>query len=134
MLINNNNYTAFVGSTPLVENTAPLGSSQNTNATSTVNFGDMLGKELQKNEEQLKFSKHAQNRISQRSIDLSPELMEQVTNAVNNAQEKGITDALILGSNNAFIVNVPTRTVITTMNSNEMKENIITNIDGTVII
>lgn len=133
MLINNN-YAAFVGSTPLVENSAPLGSSQSNDAASTVNFGEMLGKELQKNEEQLKFSKHAQNRISQRSIDLSPELMEQVTNAVNNAQEKGITDALILGSNNAFIVNVPTRTVITTMNSNEMKENIITNIDGTVII
>lgn len=133
MLINNN-YTAFVGSTPLVENSAPLGSSQSNDAASTVNFGEMLGKELQKNEEQLKFSKHAQNRISQRSIDLSPELMEQVTNAVNNAQEKGITDALILGSNNAFIVNVPTRTVITTMNSNEMKQNIITNIDGTVII
>ena len=133
MLINNN-YTAFVGSTPLVENSAPLGSSQSNDTASTVNFGEMLGKELQKNEEQLKFSKHAQNRISQRSIDLSPELMEQVTNAVNNAQEKGITDALILGSNNAFIVNVPTRTVITTMNSNEMKQNIITNIDGTVII
>lgn len=133
MLINNNNYTAFVGSTPLVENSAPLGSANENNA-SAVDFGEMLGKELQKNEEQLKFSKHAQNRISQRSIDISPELMEQVTNAVNNAQEKGITDALILGSNNAFIVNVPTRTVITTMNSNEMKQNIITNIDGTVII
>ncbi len=133
MLINNNNYTAFVGSTPLVENSAPLGSAAETGA-SAVDFGEMLGKELQKSEEQLKFSKHAQNRISQRSIDLSPELMEQVTNAVNNAQEKGITDALILGSNNAFIVNVPTRTVITTMNSNEMKQNIITNIDGTVII
>lgn len=133
MLINNNNYTAFVGSTPLVDNSAPLGSAGAKN-TSAVDFGEMLGKELQKNEEQLKFSKHAQNRISQRSIDISPELMEQVTNAVNNAQEKGITDALILGSNNAFIVNVPTRTVITTMNSNEMKQNIITNIDGTVII
>lgn len=133
MLINNNNYTAFVGSTPLVDNSAPLGSAGAQN-TSAVDFGEMLGKELQKNEEQLKFSKHAQNRISQRSIDISPELMEQVTNAVNNAQEKGITDALILGSNNAFIVNVPTRTVITTMNSNEMKQNIITNIDGTVII
>lgn len=133
MLINNN-YTAFVGSTPLVENSAPLGSSQSNDVASTVNFGEMLGKELQKSEEQLKFSKHAQNRISQRAIDLSPELMEQVTNAVNNAQEKGITDALILGSNNAFIVNVPTRTVITTMNSNEMKQNIITNIDGTVLI
>ena len=129
----NNGYTAFVGGTPLVDNTSSLGNAQQKNDTQGVNFGQMLKEQIQ-NDEQLKFSKHAMNRISQRGINIEPELMQQVSDAVDNAQEKGITDALILGNNNAFIVNVPTRTVITTMNSNEMKENVITNIDGTVLL
>lgn len=134
MLISND-YSALIGSTPLAENTSSLGNPTSVPSDNSVsNFGDLLGQELQKSEETLKFSKHALNRMSQRDISLEPELLSKVENAVANAQEKGITDALILGAGNAFIVNVPTRTVITTMNSNDMKENIITNIDGTVIL
>lgn len=133
-MIIGNGYTALVGSTPLVEqNSSSLGNAQVNNAPNGVSFGDMLNEQI-KEEEQIKFSKHALSRISQRGIEIQPELVREVANAVDNAQEKGITDALILGNNNAFIVNVPTRTVITTMNSNEMKQNIITNIDGTILL
>lgn len=125
------NYTAFVRSTPLVSNDKQVQSSQKNNTGE--DFKAILQKELQK-EQSLNFSKHALKRISDRDIEIEPKMLEQMSNAVEHAQEKGIKDALILGSQAAFIVNVPTKTVITTMNNQEMKDNIITNIDGTVLL
>ena len=53
---------------------------------------------------------------------------------MEKAQEKGATNILALDRSLAFIINVPTSKVITTMNQEEMKENIFTNIDGAVIL
>ena len=130
----NNDYTAFVGTNPLSDNTSSLGASGKIPVAPKESFDTLFDAEVRRSEEGIRFSKHALNRISQRDISIEPDLITKVASAVDNAEEKGITDALILGGNSAFIVNVPTRTVITTMNSNEMKENVITNIDGTVII
>lgn len=127
------NYTAFIGSTPLVSNNNDKRPQAN-KTESGEDFQAVLQKELQKNAQSLNFSKHALKRINERQIEIEPEMLEQMTNAVEHAEEKGIKDALILGSQVAFIVNVPTKTVITTMNNQEMKENIITNIDGTVLL
>ncbi len=126
------NYTAFVGSTPLVSNN---NKSQGNNKTNSgEDFQSVLQKELQKSTQGLNFSKHALQRMSERQIEIEPQMLEQMTNAVEHAEEKGIKDALILGSQAAFIVNVPSKTIITTMNNQEMKNNIITNIDGTVLL
>ncbi len=126
------NYTAFVGSTPLVSNNNKAQGSSKTN--SGEDFQSVLQKELQKSTQGLNFSKHALQRMSERQIEIEPQMLEQMTNAVEHAEEKGIKDALILGSQAAFIVNVPSKTIITTMNNQEMKNNIITNIDGTVLL
>lgn len=80
------------------------------------------------------FSKHALQRMDTRQIEVSPQLMSQMSDAVEKARSKGVRDALILGGNTAFIVNVPSSTVVTTMSGGEMKENIFTNIDGAVIL
>jgi len=45
---------------------------------------------------------------------------------------KGSKDSLVLIDDIAFVVNVRNRTVITAVNSNELKENVFTNIDGAV--
>lgn len=84
--------------------------------------------------EQVTFSKHALQRLDERSIEVSPELLSQMSDAVAKAKSKGVRDALILSGSTAFIVNVPSGTVITTMNGGEMKDNIFTNIDGAVIL
>lgn len=127
------NYTAFVGSTPLVSNNNN-NNVQGNKTESGEDFSSVLQKELEKSAQSLNFSKHALKRINERQIEIEPQMLEQMTNAVEHAEEKGIKDALILGSQAAFIVNVPTKTVITTMNNQEMRENIITNIDGTVLL
>lgn len=126
-----NNYTAFVKSTPLVSNDRKVES--NTSQKTGADFKEVLQKELQK-QQSLNFSKHALKRINERQIDIEPQMLERMTNAVEHAEEKGIKDALILGSSAAFIVNIPTKTVVTTMNNQDMKDNIITNIDGTVLL
>jgi flagellar operon protein len=54
--------------------------------------------------------------------------------AVTKAESKGVRDTLVLMDDLAFVVNVRNRTVITAVQSNELKENVFTNIDGAVII
>ena len=83
---------------------------------------------------QVKFSKHAANRLSSRNIELTDSQMNRLQEGTLKAQEKGIKESLVLVDSLAFIVNVPSNTVVTAMNQNETNENIFTNIDGAVII
>ena len=83
---------------------------------------------------QLTFSKHAKQRLSQRNIEIDAELIEKISEAVQKASEKSIKNALVLSEESAFIVSISSNVVVTAMNSLEMRENVITNIDGTVIL
>lgn len=82
----------------------------------------------------INFSKHAMSRAQERGIELTPALMEQLADSVERAQVKGAKNILAFNATQAFIINVPFGRVITTMNQDEMKENIFTNIDGAVLI
>ena len=81
----------------------------------------------------LNFSKHAAERLSDRNIVMSPEQLERLGEGVDKASDKGINDSLVLMDQLAFIVNVPSHTVITAMDEQESTDHIFTNIDGTVI-
>lgn len=83
---------------------------------------------------EVKFSKHAANRLSSRNIELTGSQMDRLKLGTQKAQEKGIKESLVLVDSLAFIVNVPSNTVVTAMNQNETEENIFTNIDGAVIM
>lgn len=96
-------------------------------------FEQILKNQIQENKE-LKFSKHAQERAQQRGIEVTPSLMSELEKAVDKAREKGAKDLAVIGQNEAFIVNVPNKVVITTMSYLELKNNIFTNIDSAVII
>lgn len=117
-----------LGSANLQEkNKAP--SSQN---QPTQSFKDVLQKNLKTNE--LNFSKHAQQRLEQRDIELTQDDLQKLNNAVKKAEAKGVDNTLILTAKGAFIVNVPHNTVITAMGEQDLKENVFTQIDGAVII
>lgn len=83
---------------------------------------------------ELKFSKHAANRLNDRNIALTDSQNARLENGVKQAGEKGITESLVLIDSLAFIVNVPNKTVVTAMDQTETNSNIFTNIDGAVII
>ena len=82
----------------------------------------------------LRFSKHAEERINQRGIEISETLLDNLKGAIEKAREKGAKDVVIIDSKGAFIVNIPNNTVVTTISESELKENIFTNIDSAVII
>jgi flagellar operon protein len=99
----------------------------------TAGFESIL-RQKQAERERVKFSRHAEYRLKSRNINLSAEQRGRINEAVAKAESKGIRDTLVLLDNLAFVVNVRNRTVITVANSDELKENVFTNIDGTVII
>lgn len=96
-------------------------------------FDSVLQKTIGEKEE-LKFSKHAELRLQSRNITLSAAQKEKMSEAVAKAESKGVKDSLVIMDNLAFVVNVRNKTVITAVNSNELKENVFTNIDGAVIV
>lgn len=102
----------------------------------TGGFGPVLQQKLQENENgsQVAFSKHAIARAEERGIEVTPELVDQLSGSVERAQAKGVTNVLAFDATRAFIINVPHNRVITTLTQDEMKENIFTNIDGAVLL
>jgi flagellar operon protein len=95
----------------------------------------MLGQAVQQTRSQtLTLSKHALQRAQQRGIELSDTDITRMAEAVSKAGDKGVTDTLIFMKNTAFIVNVPSKVVVTIVGGSEAQENIFTNIDGAVIL
>jgi flagellar operon protein len=86
------------------------------------------------NAQGLKFSAHAQQRLRERQIQFDQEMMSKMNDAITKADAKGLQDTLVLTDKAALIVSVPSRTVITAMDRNNLSGNVFTNIDGAVII
>lgn len=82
----------------------------------------------------LKVSKHAQNRLSQRNITIGQHQWEKISTKVNEAKEKGITDSLVVMNDAALIVSTKNQTVITAMDRQEATSQIFTNINGTILM
>lgn len=95
---------------------------------------DTILKQKQAVNEEIRFSKHAELRLQSRNINLTQAQKDKMKEAVARAESKGVRDSLVLMDDLAFVVNVRNRTVITAANSNELKENVFTNIDGAVIV
>lgn len=81
---------------------------------------------------ELKFSRHANERLASRSIDMTDEQYKRLENGAKKAWEKGISESLVMVDDLAFIVNIRNNTVITAVNEGE--ERVFTNIDGAVIV
>jgi flagellar operon protein len=115
--------------------TVPIQGNRNLNrnqqaTTDSVSFRDVLTQQQQ----QLKFSQHAEQRLQQRGIELLPDQLARISKAVDQAAAKGAKDSLVLFQDIAMIVNVPNRTVVTAMDGNSMKEHIFTQIDSAVVV
>lgn len=114
---------------PATENTARQGKG---GKTPTVSFAEVLNARIQ-NAGGVKFSKHASNRMASRGINLNPEEITRLNNAVNLVNEKGARDSLVLLGETALVVSVKNNTVITVVDKNNLNGNVFTNIDSAVI-
>jgi flagellar operon protein len=128
MVINNNGYFNKINSIPGINN-SPVIKKQ---VQGQSDFESIL-KEQVEQQQGVKFSKHAELRLQSRNIQLSDVQKDKINQAVKKAEEKGVRDSLVLMDNMAFVVNVKNKTVITAVNSEELKSNVFTNIDGAVI-
>ncbi len=82
----------------------------------------------------LQFSIHAMDRMGLRNIHLSARDLVSINNAVDKALLKGARQSLLVMADRAFIVGVSNRTVITALDSGDMREKVFVNIDSAVII
>ena len=87
-----------------------------------------------KEESQVAFSKHAVERVMERSVDISSDKLERLNEGVKLAGEKGLKAPLILMDSTAFVVNVKNNRVVTVVNEESLKGTVFTNIDGTVMV
>lgn len=117
-----------VGSITTGNHTAAVSGSKAENS-----FAQALDDEIRKR--QVDFSAHAIRRLESRNIDVAEnDRMERLNRGVELAADKGSEESLILVDSTAFIVSVKNNKVITTVSADDLKGNIFTNIDSTVII
>jgi len=83
--------------------------------------------------EPLRFSRHALERVQRRGIALDPTTLSRLQDGVGRAAGKGSRDSLVLVDGTAFVVAVPSRTVVTAVGAEHMRERVFTNIDSAVI-
>jgi len=101
----------------------------------TRNEGMRKGESFQEilAQQSLKFSRHAQERISKRKIPLDGGQLQRINAAVEKAAAKGANNSLVLVDNLAFIVSIKNRTVVTAIDENSVRGNVFTKIDSAVI-
>ena len=106
--------------------------SSKTNNQNGINFGDLLSNALGDSTETEEFhiSSHAQKRLAERNITMDSNLKSSLSEAFSELENKGAKNSLVLTREGAFVVNVPSRTLVTAMGINEMRDGIVTNIDS----
>lgn len=97
-----------------------------------LSFRDVLESKNLQNDD-VKFSKHANRRLESRNITLSDSQLDRLNQGVGQARQKSINESLVMMDNLAFIVNVKNNTVVTALEQAE-GSNVFTNIDGAVIV
>ena len=95
-------------------------------------FAEVLEQKRVEEGSELKFSKHASERLQSRNIDLSESQKERLNHAVKAAKVKGIKESLVMMDDLAFIINVRNNTVVTAVAGGE--EKVFSNIDGAVVV
>ncbi len=78
-------------------------------------------------------SRHAEARVASRGIPFGPDEREELRDALNTLDGRGAQKALVLTGQQAWIVGVPKRTVITVMSREEALGQVFTDLDATYI-
>jgi len=81
----------------------------------------------------LRFSNHVIDRMEDRALKLNNETVERLSRAVEIADRKGADQSLVLLDQLAFLVSVKNKTVITAVETNQMKQGVFTRIDSAII-
>jgi flagellar operon protein len=94
-------------------------------------FAEILKSRLARPE--VKFSGHANARMEQRGIMMTPDQTARLTQAVAKVDAKGGRDSLVLIDDLAMVVSIKNQTVVTVAERDQLQDNVFTNIDSAVI-
>ncbi|BCJ85266.1 TIGR02530 family flagellar biosynthesis protein [Effusibacillus dendaii] len=117
---------------PLPTSKLPTQSAERRSVAKPGAFQAQLDKQLQQSD--VIVSNHAKQRLQKRDIRLNESDLGRIGEAINQVAAKGGRESLILYKGNAFVVNVPNRTIITAVDQSSMQENVFTNIDSALIL
>ncbi|MBP1968096.1 flagellar operon protein [Virgibacillus natechei] len=107
----------------------PAMKKQDVKQSSGTPFRDVLSEQ-----QNLKVSKHAKQRMDERNIQLNDTQWSAITEKMGEAKGKGVTDSLVLTNEAALLVSTKNNTVVTAMDREEATSKIFTNINGTILI
>jgi flagellar operon protein len=83
--------------------------------------------------EGLRFSKHALQRVERRGVSIDASTLRRLNEGVGRAASKGSRDSVVLIDGTAFVVSIASKTVLTAVPQQNMKDQVFTNIDSAVI-
>lgn len=84
-------------------------------------------------ERSLHISEHALKRVEQRQIPLAEDQLDRLSSALDQLSQRGSRQSLVMLDQYAYVVNAPSRTVVTAVDSNQSKDKVFTQIDSVVI-
>ena len=96
-------------------------------------FKEALAERLKK-EVGIDFSKHAQQRLLTRGIEVSAGDLAKLEDGVTKAAQKGGRESLIIVNKVAYLVSIENKKVITAIDDASLKESVFTNIDSAVFM
>ncbi|HOL80130.1 MAG TPA: TIGR02530 family flagellar biosynthesis protein [Ignavibacteriales bacterium] len=80
----------------------------------------------------LRFSAHAIKRLKKRDIVIDDVKLKKLENAIQEADQKGAKESLVIMNESALIVNIKNKIVVTAVPLTNGDKNIFTNIDTVV--
>lgn len=101
------------------------------NPKNNIDFQRLLQDTITRQGE-IKLSAHAEQRMKERNICLEEKDMDALKGAIDQLEQKGARESLMLYKDYAFIASVRNRTIITSMDRTEV--DVVTNIDSAIIV
>jgi flagellar operon protein len=89
---------------------------------SEVSFQQVLQQQM--SADTITFSSHCQKRLEQNNIHLDQIQLTKLNHAVDKAADKGSRESCVIMEDKVFIVNIPSRTVKTVVESQRMKDSV----------
>lgn len=83
--------------------------------------------------ENIKFSRHATERMQSRGIAFNPQQLQRLESAIEQINIKGGRESLVMLDDTALVVSVKNDTVVTVVSKDQLKNNVFTNIDSAII-
>ncbi|WP_027963192.1 TIGR02530 family flagellar biosynthesis protein [Halalkalibacillus halophilus] len=83
---------------------------------------------------ELKVSKHAQKRLDERNIEIPADKWNMIEDRMMEAKQKGVTDSAIILDDAVLVASTKNNTIITAMNREEASNQLLTNINGTILM